>query len=343
MRLRFAMSVIRTAASSTSGGCTARRGHVIAEVRDRFEQLRFHFRLSAWWESVKQLSGTGRRARLPHTSGSRQRSCRPDARTVSRTAARNRQTAPACRDSQASLSRIAPAQRRVILGLTSTPCYPVISRIELENPCVPGRVISRIRRRARRQRPPFLHTTTHDRCCRTERALPQPSDGSASRCSCSSRLGTRVARVLIVTSAGASDQLPISPNVVMLSYARGAVRPRVRRRDGEIAADAAPVIGNANAAASAVITGFLDDANEMPPTAASSTGSLMVRVAGTNVCSAVDGRGRFTLRGVPSGTVRLQITGGDVNATVTIPGVETQDQIQIAVRMTTLRPAAGNR
>lgn len=133
------------------------------------------------------------------------------------------------------------------------------------------------------------------------------------------------------------------PNVVMLSYARDAGRHRVRRREGDSAADTVSPLGNASLSESAVITGRINEANGMAPTAASSIGSLTVKVAGTNVSSAVDHLGRFTLHGVPPGTVRLQIMGADVNATVTIPGVETQDQIHITVRMMALHLAECDR
>lgn len=122
------------------------------------------------------------------------------------------------------------------------------------------------------------------------------------------------------------------PSVVMLSYSRGAGRSRVRRPEVDVATDAVSAAGNANplAGAGAVITGRI---NGIAATTASSMESLTVQVAGTNVWSAVDSLGGFTLHGVPPGTVRLQIRVADVNATVAIPGVETQDRIHITVRM----------
>ena len=64
----------------------------------------------------------------------------------------------------------------------------------------------------------------------------------------------------------------------------------------------------------------------------SSTSSLMVKVNGTNIETNVDGVGRFTLDGVPSGTIVLNFSGRGINADVTIAGVNTGDQINIEVR-----------
>jgi hypothetical protein len=58
----------------------------------------------------------------------------------------------------------------------------------------------------------------------------------------------------------------------------------------------------------------------------------MVKVNGTNIETNVDGVGRFTLDGVPSGTIVLNFSGRGINADVTITGVNTGDQINIEVR-----------
>lgn len=65
----------------------------------------------------------------------------------------------------------------------------------------------------------------------------------------------------------------------------------------------------------------------------SSSGALKVSVNGTNIETMVDGTGHFTLNGVPSGTIVLNFTGRGVNASVTIRGVNTGDQIDIDVRL----------
>ena len=56
-------------------------------------------------------------------------------------------------------------------------------------------------------------------------------------------------------------------------------------------------------------------------------------VNGTNIETNVDGTGRFTLTGVPSGTIVLNFSGRGINASVTLRGVNTGDQIDIEVRL----------
>jgi uncharacterized protein DUF5666 len=69
-----------------------------------------------------------------------------------------------------------------------------------------------------------------------------------------------------------------------------------------------------------------------PASAASPT--VTVTVVGTNI-SATVGRGEsFTLNGVPSGDVVLQISSaGGISAQVTIPAVQNQEQIRVTVRV----------
>jgi uncharacterized protein DUF5666 len=62
-------------------------------------------------------------------------------------------------------------------------------------------------------------------------------------------------------------------------------------------------------------------------------GALKVSVNGTNIETNVDGTGHFTLNGVPSGTIVLSFTGRGVDASVTLRGVSTGDQIEIEVRL----------
>jgi hypothetical protein len=65
----------------------------------------------------------------------------------------------------------------------------------------------------------------------------------------------------------------------------------------------------------------------------STTGALTVKVNGTNIATGVDGTGRFTLDGVPSGTIVLNFSGRGINADVTINGVSAGDRIDIEVRL----------
>ncbi|MDE3155120.1 MAG: hypothetical protein KGN76_08450 [Acidobacteriota bacterium] len=54
-------------------------------------------------------------------------------------------------------------------------------------------------------------------------------------------------------------------------------------------------------------------------------------VSGTNLSTTVDGSGQFTLNNVPAGDVTLQFTGPNTNASVTISGVASGQQLQITV------------
>ena len=66
---------------------------------------------------------------------------------------------------------------------------------------------------------------------------------------------------------------------------------------------------------------------------AAATG-LTVSVVGTSLSAAVDSSGYFQLPGVPSGTVRLQFTDTNVNATVEVSNVGQGQLIEIQVQLT---------
>lgn len=65
---------------------------------------------------------------------------------------------------------------------------------------------------------------------------------------------------------------------------------------------------------------------------AASTG-LRVTISGTDISASVDGTGQFTLDGVPPGTVTLTFSGADINASLTLTGVNAGDRIEIEVRL----------
>ena len=58
---------------------------------------------------------------------------------------------------------------------------------------------------------------------------------------------------------------------------------------------------------------------------------VTVTVVGTSVTSGVDAGGRFTLMNVPPGDVRLQLTGGGANATVTLGAVQASQTVDVVV------------
>lgn len=65
----------------------------------------------------------------------------------------------------------------------------------------------------------------------------------------------------------------------------------------------------------------------------SATGAVTVSVAGTDISSGVDGTGRFTLSGVPSGPIQLQFRGAGIDATITL-AVNAGERIELTVSVT---------
>jgi hypothetical protein len=61
--------------------------------------------------------------------------------------------------------------------------------------------------------------------------------------------------------------------------------------------------------------------------------ALTVTVSGTQISATIDGKGQFTLTGVPPGTVQLMFTGPGVNAALTLSDVGERDEIHITVRV----------
>ena len=70
-----------------------------------------------------------------------------------------------------------------------------------------------------------------------------------------------------------------------------------------------------------------------PTVASNGSGTLKVTITGTNIESEIDGSGRFTLDGVPPGTVELTFSGDGVSATLRISGIEEGDRIEIEIRL----------
>ncbi len=119
--------------------------------------------------------------------------------------------------------------------------------------------------------------------------------------------------------------------VVIIAAACGGGPAAPSKSDGTTIAGIVSVKGSAAAATApaAAVTA---------PGAAATLGAeatgLTVSVVGTNLSSAVDSSGYFQLSGVPSGTVRLQFTDTNVNATVELSNVGQQQLIEIQVQLT---------
>jgi hypothetical protein len=90
-----------------------------------------------------------------------------------------------------------------------------------------------------------------------------------------------------------------------------------------------------NTTPGAVVTGIVTSA-ATTQTASTSGARVMdvagvsrVDVVGTNVSSAIDSQGRFSLTGVPVGSAQLKFTGTGVNAMATVTGLESNQTISV--------------
>jgi len=64
------------------------------------------------------------------------------------------------------------------------------------------------------------------------------------------------------------------------------------------------------------------------------TQPVVVTVVGTSMSTTIDGSGRFSFTGVPTGDVQLRFTGPGLDATLTVKDVKQGDRIDIKVRVT---------
>jgi hypothetical protein len=87
----------------------------------------------------------------------------------------------------------------------------------------------------------------------------------------------------------------------------------------------------------AVVSGIVTSASATTMTATTSGARVMdvagvqrVEVVGTNISSAVDGQGRFSLTGVPAGSAQLRFTGTGGNAIISV-SVEANQNISVIV------------
>jgi hypothetical protein len=102
----------------------------------------------------------------------------------------------------------------------------------------------------------------------------------------------------------------------------------------DVASPAAPSRSTVSPSASGPLSGTTIAGTVMSGVGAASVraagSAMVVSVAGTSISAAIDGSGRFTLQNVPTGNVTLTFTGG---GSVTITGVNANDQIRITVRV----------
>ncbi len=93
-----------------------------------------------------------------------------------------------------------------------------------------------------------------------------------------------------------------------------------------------------NASSGAIVTGVVANGSASTQSVNVSGAHVMdvagvqhVEIVGTNISSGVDNDGRFSLAGVPDGSVVLRFSGTGVNATVNITGVGSGQTISIIV------------
>ena len=89
----------------------------------------------------------------------------------------------------------------------------------------------------------------------------------------------------------------------------------------------------------AVITGTVNGGTQSTTSsetfaARATTTPVTVTVVGTTISAVADGKGKFSLTGVPAGDVQLKFAGVGVDATITLFGVEAGDRIDLVVRVT---------
>ncbi len=67
----------------------------------------------------------------------------------------------------------------------------------------------------------------------------------------------------------------------------------------------------------------------------SNMSGVQVSIDGTSTATSTDSAGRFVLVGVPSGTVNMRIVGGGSNASLAVPGVGTNQHVQLTIQVAT--------
>lgn len=81
----------------------------------------------------------------------------------------------------------------------------------------------------------------------------------------------------------------------------------------------------------ATITGTLASSNGSAQSTLAVASAMTVSVVGTSISVSIDGSGHFVLTGVPGGDIQLHFKGSGVDATTTLPAVQTTESITITV------------
>ena len=81
----------------------------------------------------------------------------------------------------------------------------------------------------------------------------------------------------------------------------------------------------------ATVSGTVNSGGGFAPMLAATTSRITVTVVGAGLSAETDSAGRFVLRGVPTGDVRLRFTSPSLNAEILISGVQRLERIDIVV------------
>lgn len=95
----------------------------------------------------------------------------------------------------------------------------------------------------------------------------------------------------------------------------------------------AVIVGQVNSGPAAASGSTVGTPTSAPTLINGDSTSVTVKVVGTNISTTTNGQGQFTLRGVPPGEVRLEFSGRGGSGTISISGVEVDEEIRISVAL----------
>jgi len=96
-----------------------------------------------------------------------------------------------------------------------------------------------------------------------------------------------------------------------------------------------PTSPSGESSSGAVITGSVrSGASLLAVTTGGALPGMSVTVVGTSISSGIDAAGRFALNGVPAGSAQLKFVGPGVDASLTLSGVQSSQNIELVVALT---------